>query len=285
MILAAFTGITRNAQTFTKDDLHNGWAPLDRPGKFSFWDDALKQMGKNISIGERVPTREETHLVDTPLQNPFKSVAGNMVTGRDIQTDAHYDLAFIPNYRAIVGIETRSPWVNVKRRLQQQRKPATSADISKLVPSLHRLSDFMWTYWTTVSPTPNNLRYIMRDNINNEDSVAIMNDIFKKYGDGKPLAWPGLYFTLADEEGQALLGTPNGYAVAYLLADRARELGANRRVPAVSIFCAHPDQVGGEWFQMLWDFRPLSSTDQTSLPNTDLISMASTDMVSVSSKA
>lgn len=82
MILAAFTGTTRNAQTFTKDDLHNGWAPLNRPGKFSFWDDALKQMGKNISIGERVPTREETHLVDTPLQNPFRSVAGNMVTGR-----------------------------------------------------------------------------------------------------------------------------------------------------------------------------------------------------------
>ncbi|KAL8937264.1 MAG: hypothetical protein Q9216_004512 [Gyalolechia sp. 2 TL-2023] len=254
-ILDAFKGIIDEAQRFTENDLRNGWDPESRQGKFSFWDDALKQMGKNVSVGERVPTREETILVDAPLKNPFKSAAGNTVTGRDIETQAHYDLAFIPSRRAMVGIETRSPWFTVKNRLQRHKKPTASADISKLVPSLHRLSDFMWMYWTTVSPNPNNLRYIMRDNVNNEDSVAIMNDIFKKYGSGKPLAWPGLYFTLAQEEGQALLGTPNGYTVAYLLSQRARELGM--RVVAVSIFCAHPDQVGNEWFQMLWDLRPV----------------------------
>lgn len=39
------------------------------------------------------------------------------------------------------------------------------------------------------------------------------------------MTFPGLEFGVDTEEGEALLGTPNGMGTAWLLYDRSRELG------------------------------------------------------------
>ncbi len=111
----------------------------------------------------------------------------------------------------------------------------------------------MWAVWKTLTKTPNDLRYICRDGVVNPDSRAIMNEIFRAHGpNGKPVSWPGLTFGIETEEAQALLGTPNGLAVAYTLMDRAKGLG--RRKLSVTIAATDPDE--GSGLRMLWDMAP-----------------------------
>lgn len=91
-----------------------------------------------------------------------------------------------------------------------------------------------------------------------------MKDIFDK-GEAKgPVKWPGLTFGLDTEEGQALLATPNGVATAWLLIDRARQLG--RRIPMVTVFSPFPET--GGYYRMLWDLRPLTPTSTLKLVST-----------------
>lgn len=132
----------------------------------------------------------------------------------------------------------------------------TQADILKRIPPLNRVSDVMWTVWSTVSKSPNSLRYIGIDQVTNSDTLGIMKTIFEK-GEAKgPVKWPGLKFGLDTEEGQALLATPSGLAIAWLMIDRAGKLG--KRIPTVSIYSVYPEM--GGYYRMLWDLQPSSPT-------------------------
>lgn len=114
----------------------------------------------------------------------------------------------------------------------------------------------MWTVWSTTSKTPNSLRLIGIDGISNGDTFGIMKTIFEKGEAKEPIKFPGLKFGLDTEEGQALLATPNGLAIAWLMIDRAGKLG--RRIPTVSIYSVYPET--GGYYRMLWDLQPLSPT-------------------------
>ncbi|KAL8719156.1 MAG: hypothetical protein Q9181_008094, partial [Wetmoreana brouardii] len=69
------------------------------------------------------------------------------------------------------------------------------------------------------------LRFIGRSNIANPDTRYIMRAIFFSARRHKLVPWPGLRYTMRDEEGQALLTTPNGVATAWLLMDHGSILG------------------------------------------------------------
>lgn len=114
----------------------------------------------------------------------------------------------------------------------------------------------MWTVWSTISKNPNSLRFIGIDGISNGGTFGIMKTIFEKGEAKKPIKFPGLKFGLDTEEGQALLASPNGLAIAWLIIDRAGKLG--RRVPTVSIYSVYPET--GGYYRMLWDLQPLSPT-------------------------
>lgn len=126
-------------------------------------------------------------------------------------------------------------------------KPAA---LEKRLPPLNRQSDVMWTVWKTITPNPNDLRYIGRDLIVNDDTRGIMNDVFARGPTRKPVTWPGVRFGIETEEGQALLGTPNGLATAYIMADRARDLG--KRKLSVRIWASETDPPN-QGYRMLWD--------------------------------
>ncbi|KAL9011837.1 MAG: hypothetical protein Q9173_003353 [Seirophora scorigena] len=61
-----------------------------------------------------------------------------------------------------------------------------------------------------------------------------MSYIYNKHGGANSKPFPGLEFGMDTEEGRALLGTPTGVGVAWLLIERWKELG--RRIPRVRIF-------------------------------------------------
>ena len=118
---------------------------------------------------------------------------------------------------------------------------------------MNRFSDAIWTTWSGIANPPSSLRYIGRDTITNDDTTAIITYIFSQKSPSKqPLNWPGLTFTLDQDEGLALLGTQNGVGIAWVLIDRARDLGP--RSVAVTVWAPAP---GFPIYNMLFDMRPV----------------------------
>ena len=48
--------------------------------------------------------------------------------------------------------------------------------------------------------------------------------------------WPGLVFEIETEEGKAMLGSPNGVAAGYFLAQHKTQLGGNKYVYQVTVW-------------------------------------------------
>jgi hypothetical protein len=108
-----------------------------------------------------------------------------------------------------------------------------------------------------VSPTApfNNLRYVIRHDIENSDTNSIVHTILQShfgscsydtFNTGCPyccayLAWPGLIFSIDSDEGLALLGTPNGRGVAWMLAQHEEVFGRKEAVE-VRVWCDMENQ-------------------------------------------
>ncbi len=76
-----------------------------------------------------------------------------------------------------------------------------------------------------------------------------MDEILQKTTGNARAPWPGKTFGLETNEGKALLGTPNGVAVGWLLIDRYREMG--RREPKVTIWVMGNSKI------IVWDLKPV----------------------------
>ena len=122
-------------------------------------------------------------------------------------------------------------------------------DRPAVIPQLNRLSDMMWYQWIHLFTDPATLRYIGHDNISNRLSQGIIREMLLRMTGDKFSPWPGYSFGLDTDDGRALLGTPNGIGVAWLLLDRFRDMG--KRQPRVTIW------EGEEGTMMLWDLNPV----------------------------
>ncbi|KAL9054269.1 MAG: hypothetical protein Q9206_003609 [Seirophora lacunosa] len=255
-ILAAFEGTGTPGREFSAQDIDNGWVKDTDNAMMFDWEIPLMAVGKTLGagVGEREPTEAEITLIDLLQRKPFKNANGEQVN--DLERNAHHELAYIPFFNTIIIINVVSPTNQVKARFRKEKKEITQADILRRIPPLNRVSDVMWTVWSTTSKTPNSLRLIGIDGISNGDTFGIMKTIFEKGEAKEPIKFPGLKFGLDTEEGQALLATPNGLAIAWLMIDRAGKLG--RRIPTVSIYSVYPET--GGYYRMLWDLQPLSPT-------------------------
>ena len=60
--------------------------------------------------------------------------------------------------------------------------------------------------------------------------------------------WPGLVFDIETEEGKAMLGSPNGVAAGYFLAQHKTQLGGNKYVYQVTVW----DDREGDTQMMFW---------------------------------
>ncbi|KAL8680957.1 MAG: hypothetical protein Q9186_002857 [Xanthomendoza sp. 1 TL-2023] len=133
------------------------------------------------------------------------------------------------------------------------------------VPHLGRWSDWTWAVWETVckdyKKSPSDLRYILHDHITTPKTRMVMHSIT-----GIPtvenidlrLDWPGLVFTMEQDEGLALLATPHGQGVAYLIRDHSDQMQTKK--PTVRMWTLiHPawrDYPGSGYYYLLWDLKP-----------------------------
>ncbi|KAL8632444.1 hypothetical protein Q9189_001819 [Teloschistes chrysophthalmus] len=198
----------------------NGWSRKDDDDSFvpHAWEPAFAMVPEGRpSSGDESDRDVEATFVFMSQDEPFTNDQGQQKA-----TGAYYNVFYLPETMAIIASTTYSPIY----QLQEAGVPADQ--INNLIPPLHRLSDVIWA------------------NI----AKPLMDDIFNERRGTEIVPWENrLTFGLDSKEGLALLGSPNGLAVAWILIHRAQALG--RREPRVTIF--NPD---GTNRCMIWDLVP-----------------------------
>ncbi|KAI4088501.1 MAG: hypothetical protein LQ344_006015 [Seirophora lacunosa] len=151
---------------------------------------------------------------------------------------------------------------------QRNFSPRRLASPGQKIPALHRWSDIVWLAWSLTAGREDRsqLRYIIRENITTKLTRRMMEYIIARAEpDTDFLPWPGrLYDAARTDEGKALLATPHGVGVAYMLSDHADALGG-RRYPAVCIFTAPTREEGRAErndYYMIWELRDPTETDE-----------------------
>ncbi|KAL8853715.1 MAG: hypothetical protein Q9221_001526 [Calogaya cf. arnoldii] len=241
-IQAAFNGQRPAGPNFGPNELRNGWTESPITGGLGGlppgWDTAFATFQ---DAGGRAPTEAQIKSLRTTQDKPFRNAQGSQV---QTPTGARYHQYYVPSHNAILAKDVESP----KYVLSGRGVPP--ANIPNLVPPLNRLSDLSWYTYSKYTPNPAGLRYIGHHFISNPDSAVIIDQILRAaYNINTPnIAWPGLQASITTDTGKALLATPNGVGVAWLLIDRAGVLG--RRLPVARIWNANGFRC------MLWELVP-----------------------------
>lgn len=158
-------------------------------------------------------------------------------------TKSEYREYYLPFHGTILITTAYSPTYWVKKR------GVPDNEIQQHIPRLHQLSDAVWEVWKRITDRPKTLRFVARDEICNPVTGPLIDYLLRRDRNSLEVPWDNrLTFGLDSDEGKALLATPNGIAVAWLLIHRHETLGS--RDPRVSIF-----QVEGHRC-MIWELIP-----------------------------
>ncbi|KAF2013589.1 hypothetical protein BU24DRAFT_464355 [Aaosphaeria arxii CBS 175.79] len=138
-------------------------------------------------------------------------------------TGGRFDMILNPMDGVIVAWGSFSP----AHRGAKQNPPVT------ILPALKLWSDIVFLEWQNFKK-PRNLRYVFRYSIKNKNACSIIsralesaNQVLQK--------WPGVTFDMSTREGRAILGSPNGAGVAFLLSQHKEQLG-NKTITKVVVF-------------------------------------------------
>ncbi|RFU33648.1 hypothetical protein B7463_g2679, partial [Scytalidium lignicola] len=92
-----------------------------------------------------------------------------------------------------------------------------AAESGPVVP-LHQWSDVVFLQWNHIAASNvGNLKYIFRALITNEDTKSMVDEAFQRKGETIGAWEDRVVFGMDTEEGQAILGSPNGSGVAWIL--------------------------------------------------------------------
>ncbi|KAL8710168.1 MAG: hypothetical protein Q9220_005251 [cf. Caloplaca sp. 1 TL-2023] len=212
------------------------------------WNDAdqlIKNGWSTFNIGEDDLTDE----LDKP-GGPFQALRIKQDGGRIIRVrqdkgfdnacyeDLHptlgeYDQVYNIPSRTIIAIRSFSPLSNIGRQYP---------DAQQRLPFLNKWSDLTWIVWSAATNNQNNaqgipvrdtLKYVFRNHIVTPRSMETMNAVFPRPGSnsdanmntGFEQAWPGVTFPAGSIEFQALIGTPHGKGVVFLVVDHLQGRG------------------------------------------------------------
>ena len=107
-------------------------------------------------------------------------------------------------------------------------------------PDVRYWSDVVFVEWQSQARSwgfdVRQLNYVFRFEIFNLDTKAVMQHILG----GSDGSWPGIEVSMSDPGGLAMLGTPNGRGVAWLLATHQDQLG-RRTVESIRVWSTGSD--------------------------------------------
>jgi hypothetical protein len=113
---------------------------------------------------------------------------------------------------------------------------------SGILPKLCYWSDVVFLQWLQAKSdyrrvrgkSGSQLKYVLRDHIANTETRQIIDRVVIE-SNVEMMAWPGLEISAESTHGKALLGSPNGAGVGYLLAQHKRQL-RHKIVDRINIF-------------------------------------------------
>ncbi|KAJ4353617.1 Mitochondrial import inner membrane translocase subunit tim8 [Didymosphaeria variabile] len=145
-------------------------------------------------------------------------------------TGAFFTIAVNRAAGLIAFIDRRSP-VKAAEDLWN-RKPSDDE-----LPALRATSDVAWGLWNRRqgpdNPGLGRIKYFLIGPIVNYETTKIIMEICDE--DRAPL-WPGLDFNFPEQQALALLGSPNGRAVGFFLAQHKIQMGGKYFVSKVKLF-------------------------------------------------
>ncbi|KAL9576060.1 MAG: hypothetical protein Q9212_007421, partial [Teloschistes hypoglaucus] len=224
---------------FPAYQIANGWGVADlrfiAAAMGRRWDDAWKDLFNSATR----PGIKQQRYVALTWTKPFKNKFGQNVQTWDF--NSNYANVFFVSPPAIISSSSRSP-VNV---LRQSHPGISRDDLDHQIPPLNRWSDVAWTLWSEGEGKshPDWLQYIGFDRVADPITLPVIKYILLTRYLNDQLPFPGAVFNAADEEGKALLGTPTGRGVGWLMHDRGRYLKLTARTPyfTMRIWCDHGD--------------------------------------------
>ena len=201
---------------------------------------------RDENVGPRVEETEKLHMYNDlgistrnadNLQVCWKHKATSEPWGRYGRafepTDGFYSCIYNP--RAIVAQYSSAPWNS------GERFGIRGEDI---IP-LNHWSDIVFLQWKQYCYDRvlrmDGLRYVLRSNVTNGDTIDVVDDVASSLGLDlrrwdNPVDDPGVRtFPVDTEQGMALLGTPNGAGVVYLLTQH-REAFGYLMIEAITVF-------------------------------------------------
>ncbi|KAL9576683.1 MAG: hypothetical protein Q9203_007693 [Teloschistes exilis] len=224
---------------FPAYQIANGWDVQDLRFKEAAmgrrWDSTWKNLFKQADRPGIKQQRYVSMTWNKPLKNKF---------GQDVQASApaaNYAIVFFVSPPTIISTSSRSP-TNV---LRQSHPGISRDDLDHQIPPLNRWSDVAWSVWShgEGKSHPDFLEYIGFDKVSDPITLPVIKYILLTRYMNDQLPFPGAVFNAADEEGKALMGTPTGKGVGWLMHDRGRTLKLTARRPyfTIRIWCTDGD--------------------------------------------
>ncbi|KAF2728424.1 hypothetical protein EJ04DRAFT_569550 [Polyplosphaeria fusca] len=197
-------------------------------------DKVFKDLGVSHQEDQWVGTRV-WHVTDPDAAEKDKDNIDHqtyVVDGKTYRSSgADYSFAVNPNDGVLIIFDSFSPTI-----MGTHRTPLLSGDG---LPSMQRLCDIVWGLWATQADG-HDLKYIIIQDIMNWLTLGINREAHNRKGEQDD-PWPGVEFSTDSDEGKALMASPNGYGVAYLLIQHKKQLGKYRKVSKITMYDTRGD--------------------------------------------
>ncbi|KAF1361444.1 hypothetical protein EJ07DRAFT_164491 [Lizonia empirigonia] len=154
------------------------------------------------------------------------------------ETQAYSTIGVNPNAGVIYFLNRLSP---AMAALENWGNPTVRKE---WLPALASSSDHAWAFWNRANAgNLTGIKKIFSCMITNEITLALINEALRTYplspGEQRPNGvqkWPGTVFPMRYDAAQALLGSPNGLAAGFILAQHKRQLGGDKIISKVTVF-------------------------------------------------
>ncbi|KAL8722325.1 MAG: hypothetical protein Q9225_001173 [Loekoesia sp. 1 TL-2023] len=220
-----------SSSVFTRQELDSVWDIPQRNGRL---DNRLVPIFQELGIPQGQGDIQTVHATQ---DKDFTTSNGQRNTP---STGGIYNNQFIPKGRTIVA--------------ELNYSPRTQVDPGRPIPALNRWSDVVWLLWSGIAGNQagnlkpplslssnvgktiktSKLQCTFRNNVFSGITREVIEHIERTDGKVLDLPWPGHGYDMRTDSGKALLGSPHGIGVAYLLRDHRDMLG--RKIPFVRVF-------------------------------------------------
>jgi len=149
-------------------------------------------------------------------------------------TSASFVMALNVQGRAITALQSFSPAYMIKEyhSVNGQMRQGWEEHL----PDVYRQSDLLWILWKDVAgDAAGDLKYTFRHHVITASTKAVMEHVAGAAEDLLYAPWPGYVIEPPSTFYTALLGTPHGRGVVYLLTQHASGL-AGKEIESITIF-------------------------------------------------